>query len=166
MVCEVAMAPLDARATVTVADASPATALGAAGAFGMRAPEVITRFARSLETATNTPLPYVTKSHGLSAADAREFQVIPSRLVITRLPAPEVATATNTPFPYVTEFQLFSVADTREVQVIPSGLVITRLPAPLPATATNSPFPYVTPNQLLSAADTREVQAQILEQLQ
>ena len=99
MVCEVATAPLDARATMTVADASPATALGAAGVFGMRAPEVITRFARSLETATNTPFPYVTEIHGLSAADAREFQVIPSVLVITRLPVPEVATATNTPFP-------------------------------------------------------------------
>ena len=99
MVCEVATAPLDARATVTVADPSPATALGAAGVFGMRAPEVITRFARSLETATNTPFPYVTEIHGLSAADAREFQVIPSVLIITRLPAPEVATATNTPFP-------------------------------------------------------------------
>ena len=31
MVCEVATAPLDAWATVTVADALPATALGAAG---------------------------------------------------------------------------------------------------------------------------------------
>ena len=99
MVCEAAAAPLDARATVTVADRSPATALGAAGVFGMRAPEVITRFARSLETATNTPFPYVTMIHGLSAADAREFQVIPSVLIITRLPAPVLATATNTPFP-------------------------------------------------------------------
>ena len=134
MVCEVATAPLDARATVTVADASPATALGAAGAFGMRAPEVITRFARSLETATNTPLPYVTKSHGLSAADAREFQVIPSRLVITRLPAPEVATATNTPFPYVTELGLIVASTPRNHRrsrgsYPPTRSVATTIPA-------------------------------------
>ena len=88
-VCEAAGQPPDAAVTVTVADASPATAPGAAGAFGISAPEVITRLpVPLLETATNKPLPNVTESQKLSAADALDVQVMPSGLVITRLPVP------------------------------------------------------------------------------
>ena len=63
-VCEVAAAPPVAALTVTVADPSPATALGTAGTFGISSPEVITRLPLPVaETATNKPLPYVTENH-------------------------------------------------------------------------------------------------------
>ena len=52
--------------------------------------------------------------------------MIPSELVMTRLPVPEADTATNKSAPYVTEFQTFNAAGERAVQFIPSGLVITR----------------------------------------
>ena len=67
--------------------------------------------------------------------------MIPSGLVITRLPVPDVLTATNKPLPYVTPRQMLSAAEERLVQVVPSGLVITRLPVPLLLTATNKPLP-------------------------
>ena len=90
---------------------------------------------------------------------------MPSGLVITRFPVPDVATATNNfcPVgpPQVTDIQLLSAADVREVQVMPSGLVITRFPVPDWATATNNSCPagppQVTDIQSLSAADVRGV---------
>ena len=110
-------------------------------------------------TATNRPLPYVTSFHKLSAAEVRAVQVIPSGLVITRLPVPLFATATNRPLPYVTLLQLLSAAEAREVQITPSWLVITRLPVPLFATATNRPLPYVTLRQdLFGEGAARAVQ--------
>ena len=51
----------------------------------------------------------------------RPVQVIPSGLVITRLPLPSTLTATNKPLPYATEFHWLSAADVRLVQVIPSA---------------------------------------------
>ena len=77
-----------------------------------------------LLTAANKPFPYVTDLQLLSAEE-RLVQVIPSGLVITRLPVPSILTATNKPLPYVTEYQLLSAGVVRLVQVIPSGLVIT-----------------------------------------
>ena len=69
----------------------------------MPSEEVITRLftvpLAVVETATNTPLPYVTEVQVLSAALVRIVQVIPSGLVITRFPVPVAATATNSPFP-------------------------------------------------------------------
>ncbi len=48
---------------------------------------VITRlFTPEVATATNNPLPYVTPYQSLSAAEVRIVHVIPSGLVITRLP--------------------------------------------------------------------------------
>ena len=89
-------------------------------------------------------------------------QVIPSGLVITRLPLPLFETATNRPTSadQHTDSQLLSAALVRMVQVIPSGLVITRLPLPLSATATNRPTSadQHTDSQLLSAALVRMVQ--------
>ena len=84
--------------------------------------------------------------------------MIPSGLVITRLPVPVKPTATNKPLPYVIALQLLSTAAVRPVQVIPSGLVITRLPVPVWLTATNKPLPYVIETHSLSAADVRLVQ--------
>ena len=84
--------------------------------------------------------------------------MIPSGLVITRLPVPVKLTATNKPLPYVIDLQLLSTAAVRPVQVIPSGLVITRLPVPVWLTATNKPLPYVIETHSLSAADVRLVQ--------
>jgi hypothetical protein len=66
----------------------------------------------------------VTERHSLSAADVREVQVIPSGLVITRLPVPVGLTATNKPLPYVTETQELFAADVRLVQVIPSATAL------------------------------------------
>ena len=94
----------------------------------------------------------------LSAADVRLVHVIPSGLVITRLPVPLPLTATNKPLPYVTEYQSLFAADVRDVQLTPSGLVITRFPVPSTLTATNKPLPYVTDHHQLSAADVRVVQ--------
>ena len=94
----------------------------------------------------------------LSAADVRLVQVIPSGLVITRLPVPLPLTATNKPLPYVTEYQSLFAADVRAVQLTPSALVITRFPVPSTLTATNKPLPYVTDHHQLSAADARLVQ--------
>lgn len=84
-VCEVAgyVAPAVA-VTVMVADALPATAVGAAGATGIYAPLVITRLLVPLmATATNSPLPYATDDQGLLAAEVRLVHVVPSGLVIT-----------------------------------------------------------------------------------
>ena len=105
--------------------------------------------------------PQVTPSQMLSTAEVWAVQVIPSGLVITRLPVPVPATATNFSCPVgppqVTPSQMLSTAEVWAVQVIPSGLVITRLPVPVPATATNFSCPVgppqVTEYQLLSAAD-------------
>ena len=47
--------------------------------------------------------------------------MIPSGLVIIRLPVPLELTATNKPFPYVTPRQSLSAADVRLVQVMPSA---------------------------------------------
>jgi hypothetical protein len=63
----------------------------------------------------------VTEYQLLSTADVRLVQVIPSGLVITRLPVPLELTATNNPLPYVTDRQMLSAADERVVQVIPSA---------------------------------------------
>jgi hypothetical protein len=89
--------------------------------------------------------------------------VIPSGLVITRLPLPPLLTATNKllplTVPYVTDCQALAAAAVRIVQVSPSGLVITRSnPDEAKPTATNKLLPYVTPYQLLSAADIWLVQ--------
>ena len=87
--CEVAAAPPVAELTVTVADPSPATTPGTAGTFGINAPEVITRLPPPLqETATNRPLPYVTEAQKLLAGVVLDVHVMPSGLVITRLPLP------------------------------------------------------------------------------
>ena len=71
----------------------------------------------------------------------RLVQVIPSGLVITRLPVPVLLTVTNNPLPCVTENHSLSADDVRLVQVVPSGLVITRFPVPVLLTATNKPLP-------------------------
>ena len=85
---------------------------------------------------------------------------MPSGLVITRLPVPELETATNTPLPYTTERQALLAADDLDVHVTPSGLVITRLLLPLMPmpTATNRPFPYVTARQSFTDAGVLDVQ--------
>ena len=59
----------------------------------------------------------------LSAAEVRDVQVIPSGLVITRLPFPEEETATKIPLPYVMPYQALSAAEVRDVQVIPRGSI-------------------------------------------
>ena len=64
----------------------------------------------------------MTDDQLLSAAEVRIVQVMPSGLVITRLPAPVLETATKSPLPYVTEVQSLSAAEVRIVQVIPAGL--------------------------------------------
>ena len=110
----------DPAATLTVAAALPALAVGAEGVGGINPPLVITRLPVPVEaTATNNPLPYATDSQELSAAEVRLVQVMPSGLVITRLTAPDKATATNSPLPYVTEYQSLSVAEVRIVQSAP-----------------------------------------------
>ena len=91
----------------------------------------------------------MTEYHWLSAGDVPNVQLIPSVLVITRLPVPLVATATKRPLAYVTDRHAGSVPApgtgvVRLVHVTPSGLVMTRFPVPIWATATNRPFPYVT----------------------
>ena len=151
-VCDVAAAPDCAAETDTVTDASPTTPVGAAGTFGISAPDVITRFPVPVtETAANRPFPYVTPYQLLSAADDLDVHVTPSGLVITRLPVPVMDTATNWPLPYVTDCQSMSAAPVLSVQLMPSGLVITRLPTPASwyvlDTATNRPLPYVTDSQ-------------------
>jgi hypothetical protein len=87
---------------------------------------------------------------------------MPSGLVMTRLPVPEIATATNRlrSGDQHTLHQLLLAADVRDVHVMPSGLVMTRLPVPEEATATNkaSSGDQHTLCQLLSAADVRVVQ--------
>ncbi len=70
---------------------------------------VIARFVVELPTpepsatATNFSCPvappHVTELQGLSAAEVRDVQLMPSVLVMTRLPVPLIATATNIPFP-------------------------------------------------------------------
>ena len=55
-----------------------------------------------LATATNSPFPYVTLVHELSAALVRIVHVMQSGDVMTRLPVPVEETATKSPFPYVT----------------------------------------------------------------
>jgi hypothetical protein len=63
-------------------------------------PDVITRSPVPLaETATKVLFPKTTEFQLLSAADEREVHVIPSGLVITRLPTPESLTATYRPLP-------------------------------------------------------------------
>jgi hypothetical protein len=113
-------------------------------------------------TATNFSCPagppHVTDVHVFTAGAVRGVQVIPSGLVMTRLPEPELATATKSPFPNVTDLHALSAAEVRVVQVIPSVLVMTRLPEPEPPTATNNPFPKVTEFQMLFAAAVRVVQ--------
>jgi hypothetical protein len=46
--------------------------------------------------------------------------VMPSGLVITRLPVPVAATATNRPLPYVTPAQALSTADVLDVHAPPT----------------------------------------------
>ena len=58
----------------------------------------------------------------LFAGVVRAVQVIPSGLVITRLPVPLPAIATNVPLPYVTPYQSLSTAEVRDVQVTPYSL--------------------------------------------
>jgi hypothetical protein len=82
--------------------------------------------------------------------------MIPSGLVMTRLPVPVLATATNKDISGAqqTEYQKLSAAEVCAVQVNPSELVITRLPVPESATTTNrlSSLAQHTDRQLLSAA--------------
>ena len=151
-VCDAASVPDCAAEIDTLTDATPAITPGTAGAFGISAPDVITRLPVPVtETAANRPFPYVTPYQLLSAADDLDVHVTPSGLVITRLPVPVMDTATNWPLPYVTDCQSMSAAPVLSVQLMPSGLVITRLPTPASwyvlETATNRPLPYVTDSQ-------------------
>ena len=117
-------------ATVMVASALPAVTVGWAGASGAerKVPDVITPVVLPVtDTLTNRPPAWVTENHNWLAAETRLVHVIPSGLVMTRLPVPEEATATKRPSPYVTDCQLLLAAETRLVQAIPSGLVMTRL---------------------------------------
>jgi hypothetical protein len=102
-----------------------------------------------------------TLRQSLSAADVLAVHVIPSGLVMTRLPVPEPATATNinSSGDQHTLTQLLSAADVLAVHTMPSGLVMTRLPVPELATATNinSSGDQHTLTQLLSAADVLAV---------
>ena len=69
--------------------------------------DVITAFVvLADDTATTLRLPEATALHGLSRAEVRLVQLMPSKLVITRLPVPDSATATNSPPVKVTAFQL------------------------------------------------------------
>ena len=83
----------------------------------------------------------MTDFHELLAAEVRVVQLIPSVLVMTRLPVPVVATATKRPSPFVTDCQSLLAAEVPLVQVMPLGLVMTRLPVPEAATATKRPLP-------------------------
>jgi hypothetical protein len=119
-------------------------------------PSRLTMALDPLPTATKYPssADQATENQSLFAADALETHVIPSRLVITRLPSPVVDTATSKPSSraHTTENQLLSAADSLGVHVTPSGLVITRSPVPSSATATNSPISaaHVTERHRLS----------------
>ena len=74
---------------------------------------------KSMETATNTPPPNATWAQVWSLPVVScVVHVMPSGLVITRLPVPVAATATNTPFPNATLFQMFEGVVCR-VQVSP-----------------------------------------------
>jgi len=100
---------------------------------------------------------HTTDDQLLSVAAAFKFQIIPSELVITRLPTPEVATATNkdNSGAHVTENQSLSAADDLAVQVMPSELVITRLPVPVAyptATKRDNSGAHVTDIHWLSTA--------------
>ena len=64
----------------------------------------------------------MTDIQPISGAEVRLVQVIPSGLVITRLPVPESLTATNKPLPYATSSHTLSAADVRLVQVMPSAV--------------------------------------------
>merc|ERR1711939_1012347 len=100
----------------------------------------ITRFAPSSETATKTPLPYVTAFHVLSSVAAVAVHVMASRLYIT-LFVPVVATATKRPWgELVTDIHLFCSAAERAIQSTPFVDVITRF-VPLEATATKRLLP-------------------------
>jgi len=106
---------------------------------------VLLPIAEPSATATNFSCPagppHVTDAHGLEAAGVRAVQLLPSGLVMTRLPELELETATKSPFPYVTDLHTLFTAEARGVQLMPSGLVMTWLGDPLPETATNNPFP-------------------------
>jgi hypothetical protein len=67
--------------------------------------------------------------------------VIPSGLVITRLPVPSEETATKSPLPKATLRHELDAAVVLDVQTRPSGLVTTRLFAELVFTATKRPLP-------------------------
>ena len=63
-------------------------------------PDVMTRSPVPLaETATKVLFPKTTEFQLLSEADVRDVHVVPSGLVITRLPTPESLTATKRPLP-------------------------------------------------------------------
>ena len=55
-------------------------------------------------------------------------QVMPSGLVMTRLPVSGAGYGDEQSAPYVTPYQLLSAAEVRLVQVMPSELVMTRFP--------------------------------------
>ena len=71
---------------------------------------------------------HVTDNQMLSAAEVWLVQVMPSGLVITRLPLPEAATATNVSCPvgppHVTDNQSLSAAEVWLVQVMPSARTV------------------------------------------
>ena len=83
-----AVAAPDPATTVTVAEASPATAVGAKGSGGIMTPDVATFRVESVvpPTATNTPFPYATLSQagsGLGEVEpVRKVHVTPSGLVM------------------------------------------------------------------------------------
>ena len=133
---------VDPGPTVTVAKASPATAVGAAGVAGNSTPLVITRSPVPVRaTDPKMLLAYVTEYQRLVDGAVAPVHVMPSVLVITRLSPPASATATNRPSPYVMPRQLFEVLPAGllcDAQVLPSVLVIT---LPLPPTATTSSTP-------------------------
>jgi len=79
--------------------------------------------------------------------------MLPSGLVMTRVPDVALATATKRLSPYVTSHQAEFAADALDVQLSPSGLVMTVLVA----TATKRLLPYVTDLQNVSTAGVRAV---------
>ena len=118
----------------------------------------------SYATATKVLLPKATDCQLALAGSVRAVQVMPSGLVMTRLPTPLVATATNTSCPagppHVTEPHLLFEAEVREVQVMPSALVMTEPKLLLSdPTATNFSCPagppQITELQLLTGELSR-----------
>ena len=102
-------------------------------------------------TATNFSCPVgppqVTE-YQLRFGEVCVVQVMPSGLVMTRLPVPpDTATNFSCPVgpPHVTEVQLLSVGEVCVAHVMPSGLVMTRLSVPSFATATNFSCPVGPP---------------------